>query len=89
MTRTIRKHHFESGTQIAPIGHVRLVDYQGDGSERPTIWIEFDISREDPPLCEYFIRATGDIFKPGKHDDFVGSANCGRYVWHVYRRPLS
>ncbi len=82
MHRKIYKYHFnERGDPMtAPIGDVVLVDYEGDGTEAPTIWIEHT------PGCantQYFMIGTGHRFDPDpvKH---VGSARCGRFVWHVY-----
>lgn len=66
----------------APRGAVRLVGYQKDGSDLPTIWIEHD--RDAPSDTIYLVLGTGEFVDP-RHNEHVGSAICGRYVWHVYR----
>lgn len=81
--RLIYKFKFDPSSRpiSAPRGDALLVDYEQDGSELPTIWIEFT------PGCaetRYFIRATGEQFDHRPDIKHVGSARCGRYVWHIY-----
>lgn len=80
--KTIRKYPFgQSSTVFAPIGKVLLADYQDNGSDLPTLWIEHDADAE---RVEYVIMATGAEWNESE-SEHVGSAICGRYVWHVYR----
>jgi hypothetical protein len=75
----IYKYPFTATILRAPLGAVLLVGYQGDGSELPTLWIDHD---QTAPYTNYFVVGTGQNRPNGaKH---VGSAICGRYVWHVY-----
>lgn len=80
----IYKYSFSSMTMIAPIGTVLLVDYQGDGSELPTLWIDHDLTVAH---TNYFIVGTGQA-RPNAAQH-VGSAMCGRYVWHVFAENVS
>lgn len=82
MTDVIHKYKMVGDASFAPAGKVLLVDYQGDGSELPTLWVQHDpIST---PMTSYHIFATGSNV-PRDGLEHVGSAICGRFVWHVYR----
>ena len=79
-TRVIYKYRFDGHTLTAPRGNVVLVAYEGRLNELPTIWIEHEL---EASTTEYMIRGTGQQFDP--IEQHVGSTQCGRYVWHVYR----
>lgn len=71
----------EHGHLMAPLGKVVLVAYEGDNSELPTVWIERDMNSKHVP---YSIVGTGEEYNP-LGSEHVGSAICGRFVWHVFR----
>lgn len=85
--RVIYKYTIPADGMQAQRGDVRLVGYQGDSSELPTIWIEHTIGGGG--LDEYHFIGTGMQFDQHPADEFVGSAQCGRFVWHVFRRRVS
>lgn len=82
--RVIYKYPFDSGALHAPDGNVLLVGWQG-ARQVPTLWIEHDV---DAPVVAYYVRPTGEAFFDAG-DEHVGSAICGAFVWHVYKRKAS
>lgn len=81
MNRQVLKYPFmHTSPLVAPVGKVVLVDYQSDNSEMPTLWIEH---APGAPMATYVMVGTGHPI--ASHMEHVGSAICGRFVWHVYR----
>lgn len=81
--RVIYKYPFTSGSVLAPDGIVRLIADQ-HGTGLPTIWIEHRTCA--PVDTVYFIMPTGQEFSDNITDVHIGSAVCGPYVWHVFKR---
>lgn len=80
--RVIYKYRWLRGEHLnVPRGKVVLVNYEGNGSELPTIWIEHE-SPTDSRMMRLYLYGTGGKIDAGHRH--VGSAVCGRFVWHVY-----
>lgn len=78
--RTIYKYEFgANGILIVPHGKVVLVAQQND-SELPTVWVEHE-RVTDQRMALHMYPTGQPIDVRHKH---VGSAVCGRFVWHVY-----
>lgn len=79
----ILKHPMTDRSLTVDAGVVRLVGYQeGQVHLFPTLWIERDPEAVIRRTVTYTFYGTGDPIPD--HLNFVGSAICGPYVWHVY-----
>jgi len=83
----IFKYEFETDAINAPNGKVLLVSQRQDGVTLPTIWIEHSSAASRTEML-YFLRGTGETIHPDSNAEHVGSAVCGPFVWHVYRRAV-
>lgn len=83
MSRTIHKYGLTTGINVLPKGKVVLVGWLNhDDDVLPTIWIEYD-PNDAQHTDQYVIVGTGhSVWIDMEH---VGSAICGRFVWHVYK----
>lgn len=83
MPRTIHKFPLTTVTNMLPVGKVVLVDWLNhDDDVLPTIWIEYD-PYDAQNTDQYIIVGTGHHVPTDM--EHVGSAVCGRFVWHVYK----
>jgi hypothetical protein len=65
-------------TMFMPAG-ARVV-FVGEQNDRPVMWTE--VGGGEPDTCRVFrIFGTGQPIPGG---EYVGTAICGRFVWHVY-----
>ena len=81
--KTIYKYPIASMETFCSIpgpGNVVLVDTQ-DGFF-PTVWVEVDTDKDEKAVLFRIFGTGADLPEHGEH---VGSAVCGKYVWHVYR----
>lgn len=85
--RTVYKYQFEpfAAPIEVPDGDVVLVDYENDGSEVPTVWIDHEVGA---PTIKLVMVGTGHQIT-STLAEHVGSARCGRFVWHIYKESVS
>jgi len=97
--RVIYKYQFVDEVSVleVPYGIVRHVgsewvsdDHYQVPREIPTLWVEHLLNDDGTiystprTALRFRFYATGESID-GSLDSFVGTAVCGRYVWHVFR----
>lgn len=87
--KIIYKWHFRDAHEMFVRGTPRHVGNEA-GRDLPTIWIEHDesdVGETLPPKERYMFVGTGHVFNDERWFH-VGSAQCGQFVWHVYKERV-
>lgn len=88
--KTIYKHRFTDANEMFIRGTPRHVGNEA-GRDLPTIWIEHEkllfYENKEIPMERYMFVGTGHVFND-EHWSYIGSAQCGQFVWHVYKERV-